>query len=343
MSGNQSLGGFQDAALYGTERVPQRSYGAALYRAACADPRIVCLGADLTQPTETHLMRDKLPERFFSLGIQEANMIGVAAGMARCGDLPFVHSFCVFVTRRVYDQVAMQVAYPRANVKIVGFIPGLTTPLGVSHQAIDDVALMRSLPNMVILEPSGSEQIQAAVEVAAAHAGPVYLRLPLAPKAADVSKPLAELKIGEGQILAEGKDVAILASGTLVEQALRARALLSKQRVSATIANIHTLKPLDGALVARLAATHRAVITAENHSVIGGLGSAVAEHLALGSIRTRFAMVGVQDIFAEGGSTGYLMKKYGLDAEHIAARAIDLLRRPPSRKLRSTSTTGGRG
>ncbi len=326
MSG-QGLGGFQDAALYGAERLSRHSYGAALYRAACADSRIVCLGADLTQPTETHLMRDKLPERFFSLGIQEANMIGVAAGMARCGDLPFVHSFCVFVTRRVYDQVAMQVAYPRTNVKIAGFIPGLSTPLGVSHQAIDDVALMRALPNMTIIEPSGPEQVQAAVAAAVAHEGPVYLRLSLAPKIPDTSKPLADLEIGRGQILADGKDVALIASGIMVARALGAQALLARHGLSATVVNMHTAKPLDDGLIARLAGSHRAIVTAENHSVIGGLGAAVAAQLALGGHRLHFGMIGVQDTFAEGGSGHFLAKKYGLDAEHIAAKALELLRR----------------
>jgi transketolase len=321
------MGGFEDPGLYGSEQLSRHSYGAALYRAACADPRIVCLGADLTQPTETHLMRDKLPERFFSVGIQEANMIGVAAGMARCGDLPLVHSFCVFVTRRVYDQVAMQVAYPRANVKIVGFIPGLTTPLGVSHQAIDDIALMRALPNMTIIEPSGSAQIEAAVSAALAHSGPVYLRLPLAPRSHDTTGPLLDLKLGQGQILAAGKDVALVACGTLVSAALEAQALLARQRVSATVVNIHTIKPLDHALIERLATTHRAMVTAENHSIVGGLGAAVAAQIACGSLRTRFAMVGINDTFAEGGSTPYLTQKYGLSAGHIAARAMALLRK----------------
>ena len=321
---SQSVGGFADAGLYGSERLSRHSYGAALYRAACADERIVCIGADLTRPTETHLMRDKLPGRFFSVGIQEANMIGVAAGMARCGDLPFVHSFCVFVTRRVYDQVAMQIAYPRANVKIVGFIPGLTTPLGVSHQAIDDVALMRALPNMTIIEPSGAEQVQAAVQAAASHIGPVYLRLPLATRANEEAKALTELQIGRGQVLTEGKDIAILASGTMVAQALLAGSILAERSVTATVVNMHTLKPLDTPLIAQLAATHRVLLTAENHSTIGGLGAATAECLAMGSARARFGMIGVHDTFAEGGSSEYLMAKYGLDAAHIAAKCLEL-------------------
>lgn len=313
------IGGFTDSAQGGPLELAERSYGTALYRAAQADSRIVCLSADLTRPTETHLMRERLPERFFSIGIQEANMIGVASGMARCDDMPFVHSFCVFVTRRVYDQVAMQVAYPRTNVKIVGFIPGLTTPLGVSHQAIDDMALMRSLPNMTVVEPCGPEQVQAAVQAVVAYEGPVYLRLSLASQVTDVTRPLMDLDIGQGQVLVEGTDVAILATGMMVRQALEARDLLAQHGLSATVVNIHTLKPLDTPLLDRLARNHRAVLTAENHSTVGGLGTAVAEYLALRSLPVRFAMVGVRDTFAEGGNTAYLMKKYGLDAEHITA------------------------
>ncbi len=326
---NHAVGGFTDPGLYGSEALGARSYGNALFAAACQDERIVCLGADLTKPTETALFRDHMPQRFFSLGIQEANMIGVAAGMARCGDMPFVHSFCVFVTRRVYDQVAMQVAYPRANVKIVGFIPGLTTSLGVSHQAIDDVALMRALPNMTIIEPEGPAQIQAAVRASAAHQGPVYLRMPMASAARDESTPLMPLDIGQGQMLAAGTDIAILASGTMVEQALHARSILADKGVSATVANIHTIKPLDQDLVERLARTHRAMITAENHSTIGGLGAAVAERLALGSSSIRFGMIGVQDVFAEGGSKEYLMRKYELDAAAIVAKALSLMFNQP--------------
>jgi len=317
-----TIGGFTD----GEVALAPRSYGKALYAAALEDDRIVCLGADLTQPTETYLMRDRMPERFFSLGIQEANMIGVAAGMARCGDIAFAHSFCVFATRRVYDQIAMQLAYPRTNVKVVGFIPGLNTDLGVSHQAIDDVALMRALPNMTIVEPSGPEQIHAAVRAIVAHDGPVYLRLPIARGKADETTPLAGLEIGKGQIVREGSDVAILASGTMVAQALEAAGLLAGEGLTATVANFSTLKPLDADLVRRLAGGHPVLITAENHSVIGGLGSAVAETLAVVPSRARLGMVGVQDVFAEGGSTPYLMKKYGLDAAAIAAKARLLCR-----------------
>ena len=316
------LGGFADG-LYGSENLTARSYGKALIELAEHDDRVVCLGADLTQPTETHLMRDKVAERFVMMGIAEANMMGVAGGMARCGDIPFTHTFCVFATRRAYDQVAMQIAYPRLNVKIVGFLPGLTTPLGVSHQAIDDVALMRALPNMTIVEPSGPEQVHAAVRAVAAWDGPVYLRLAVATRRPDADAPLRALTIGKGEVLERGEDIAILASGITVAVARDAARRLAPG-LTATVVNIHTPKPLDAALVRDLARTHRALVTVENHSVVGGLGAAVAEVLATAGIGTRFAMLGVQDVFAEGGSTDFLMTKYGISADSVVAKAKEL-------------------
>ena len=326
MSESVSIGGFKDARVYQQETLSARSYGKALLAAAHADPRIVVLQADLTQPTETYLVRDEMPDRFFMLGIQEANMVGAAGGMARAGDIPFAHSFCVFITRRVYDQVAMQAAYPNLPVKLVGFIPGLMTELGVSHQATDDVALMRALPNMVVLEPSGPEQIGAAVTAALDYPGPVYLRLPIARSKPDETVPLIPLELGKGLVVREGSDVALLASGAMVAEALTAADRLAQEGVSCTVANMASLKPLDTDLVRRLARSHRTMVTAENHSVIGGLGSAVAETLALAGLAPRFGMVGVADVFAEGGTTPYLFDKYGLSARHIADKALSLHR-----------------
>lgn len=324
ISGKATYGGFADSSIYGSGTLAARSYGKALFELAQSDERIVCLGADLTQPTETGLMRDNAADRFVMLGIAEANMIGVAAGMARCGDIPFTHTFCVFATRRCYDQVAMQVAYPRTNVKIVGFMPGLTTPLGVSHQAIDDVALMRALPGMTIIEPSGPEQIHAAVRAAATWDGPVYLRLPIASRQIDESTPIRGLEIGKGEILRQGEDVAIVTAGVTVPSAMTAAELLAPG-IDATVVNMHTLKPIDAGLIAHLAQTHRALLTLENHSTVGGLGSAVAEVLALGNFNTRFTMIGVPDVFAEGGSLPYLMAKFGLDPESVTTRARAIL------------------
>jgi len=320
----KGMGGFEDTRLSSAAE-NARGYGAALVAAAKADPRIVCLGADLSQPTQSALFRDTLPGRFFMMGIQEANMVGAAGGFARAGDIPFCHSFCVFITRRVFDQVAMQVAYPNLPVKLVGFIPGLATELGVSHQATDDIALMRALPNMAVIEPAGPEQIGAVISAALAYDGPVYLRMSVTRDAPDESRPLQPFTLGKGEVIQEGGDVAILAIGKMIDEALKAVATLEERGVSVTVANMASIKPLDRDLVLKLANSHRALITAENHSVIGGLGAAVAETLAVNGVATRFGMVGVQDQWAEGGSLGYLLEQYGMSGRHIAERALTLL------------------
>ncbi len=295
-----------------------KHYGEALLSVAERDERIVCLTADLTLPTETDLFRDRLPERFQQVGIAEANMIGLAGGMARCGDIPFVHSFCVFATRRCYDQIAMQVAYPRLNVKIVGVLPGLTTGLGVSHQAIDDLALMRALPNMTVIEPSGPDQIPAVVEAVAAHDGPVYLRLKRADGSEGPARGRTPFAIGKMRVLREGGHGAIVACGLMVEVALRAAEHLARDGVEVTVVDMATIKPIDPALIA-LVRFMRVVVTAENHSVVGGLGSAVAELFAENGVPTRLRRIGVMDTFAEGGTTAYLFEKYGLSAEAVAS------------------------
>ncbi|MBS0447687.1 MAG: transketolase [Proteobacteria bacterium] len=300
-------------------------YGDALVAAAQADPRIVCLSADLTPATETDVFRDTLPERFHNFGIAEANMMGAAGGMATCGEMPFVHTFSVFATRRAYDQVAMQIAYPRANVKIVGFLPGLTTLLGVSHQAIDDIALMRALPNMTIIEPSGPEQIAAAVRAAAAHDGPVYLRMRRPESALGADFRPRGLTIGQAEVRRAGDAAVVFACGALVQQALTAAATLAQRGRQVAVVNLHTIKPLDAEAVRHWARATGVVVTAENHTTIGGLGSAVAEVLAEAGSGAAFARIGVQDTYAEGGSTPYLFRKYGLDADAIVA-ALERLR-----------------
>jgi transketolase len=296
----------------------RRYYGEALLQLARQDPRIVALTADLTLSTETDLMRDMLPERFHQVGIAEANMIGMAGGMARSGEVPFVHSFCVFATRRCYDQIAMQVAYPNLNVKIVGVIPGLSTMLGVSHQAIDDIALMRALPNMTIIEPSGPDQVGPAVRAAAAHDGPVYLRL----RRADGTEPATPdgppIVIGQMRPVQPGGDGVILASGMMLSAALEATKILADEGLEVAVIDVPTPKPLDPA-IAEIARDAPVVVTVENHSIIGGLGSAVAELLMEAGVRTRFVRVGVRDVFAEGGTTKYLFEKYGLTPQAIVS------------------------
>lgn len=295
-----------------------KHYGEALLEVAQRDTRIVCLTADLTLPTETDLFRDHIPERFHQVGIAEANMIGIAGGMARCGEIPFVHSFCVFATRRCYDQVAMQVAYPRANVKVVGVIPGLTTMLGVSHQAIDDMALMRALPNMVVVEPSGPAQVRAAVAAIAAYSGPVYLRLKRADGTEKLTEAASDFQIGKMRVLRGGKGGLLVACGMMVDIALEVADRLAGEGIELTVVDMSTIKPLDPALI-DLARQMPLVVTAENHSIIGGLGSAVAELLMENDVHVKFRRVGVRDVFAEGGTTPYLFEKYGLSAKAIAA------------------------
>jgi transketolase len=302
-------------------------YGEALLAAAKRDPRIVCLTADLTTHTEVDLFRDELPDRFFQVGIGEANMIGLAGGMARMGDIPFAHTFSAFATKRCFDQVTMQVAYPRLPVKIIGFLPGVTTLLGVSHQAIEDIAMMRAVPNMVILEPAGPEYFASAVEAALNHEGPVYLRIKRPEKAFSEEIREETIKIGVANILRNGADAAIFATGIIVREALAAADELASQGIETCVVDCGSIKPLDKGTLLKVTAGVRAVVTAENHSIIGGLGSAVAELFAESGISKPFARVGLADCFAEGGSTAYLLRKYQLDSSAIAQRVSNCLTR----------------
>lgn len=296
-----------------------RLYGEGLLELAHDDPRIVCLVADLTPATETDLFRDSLPERFFNLGIAEANMIGVAGGLARSGRRPWVHTFGAFATRRCYDQVAMQVAYPRLDVKIVGFLPGLTTLLGVSHQAIDDVALMRALPNMTILEPADAEGIRQCLREANAIDGPVYLRMRRL-GSDEMSPPLPMAgRVGELTVIREGRGPVVFASGMMTRIALNAAERIGEQGISARVIDVRQIKPLPAESIIEAARQAGAVVVAENHSIIGGLGSAVAETLIEAGVGCAFERVGVRDTFAEGGSTSYLFDRYGLSEEAVAA------------------------
>ncbi len=303
-----------------------RYYGDALVEAAMKDPRIVALCADLVPPTETDRFRDELPDRFHNTGISEANMIGLAGGMARSGEIPFAHSFCAFITKRVLDQITMQAAYPNLPVKIVGFLPGVATLLGVSHQAIEDVGALRSVPNMAIFEPSGPEYHAAAVRLALEWDGPVYLRMKRPETIPEAFEPLP-LEIGRGVIRRDGGDLTIIAAGLCVAEALNAAERLTAEGIEASVVDMASLKPIDADLIVDRAKVTGAIVTAENHNVIGGLGSATAEILAEAGIGLPFRRIGVQDRFCEGGTTPYLMRKFGLDSTAIAEAARDVLAR----------------
>ncbi len=303
-----------------------RAYGDALFEAAQADPRIVALCADLVPPTETDRFRDEMPERFHNVGIAEANMIGMAGGMARSGEIPFCHSFCAFITKRVLDQITMQAAYPNLPVKLVGFLPGVATLLGVSHQAIEDVAILRAVPNMAIFEPSGPEYHAAMVKLALDWDGPAYLRMKR-PETTPPDFTPQTLEIGKGVIRREGNDLTIIAAGLCVNEALIVADTLATSGIEARVVDMASLKPIDADLILESAARTGAIVTAENHNIVGGLGSAVAEVLMDEGIGLPFKRVGVQDRFCEGGTTPYLMNKFGLDAPAIAVAAHGVMER----------------
>jgi transketolase len=295
-----------------------KPYGEALLALARRRREIVCLGADLTRQTETDTFRDAIPDRFINVGMAEANMISIAGGLARAGHVVFVNTFGVFCTRRCYDQIAMSVAYPALNVKIVGFMPGLSSPGGPSHQAIEDVALMRALPNMMVVEPADAVEVAQSVAAVADHPGPVYLRLKRG------ENPLIfedghRLDLARAQVLLGGAncDVCIVAAGMMIPMALAAARTLTEGSLTATVINAPVIKPLDATTIVGAARQSRIVITAENHTVLGGLGSAVAECLAETGIAVPLRRVGISDVFAESGSREFLFSKYGLGTQAI--------------------------
>jgi transketolase len=302
-----------------------KPYGRALVELARHRPEVICLGADLTRQTETDVFRDdpELGERFVNVGMAEANLMGIAGGLARSGHTVFVHSFGVFVTRRAYDQVCMSIAYPALNVKIVGFMPGLSSPGGPSHQAIDDIALMRALPNMTVVDVADAVETEQAVRALADRPGPAYLRL----KRGEIPVMFEddhEFSLDRAQVLRTGDDVCIVASGMMLAAALAAAASLESHGVGATVINAPVIKPFDSATVVEAATRTRGVVSAENHTIVGGLGSAVAEALAEAGVGRPLRRVGIGDVFAESGSRPFLFSKYGLSVQRIVDEAWDV-------------------
>jgi transketolase len=292
------------------------AFGRALARIG-ADPRVVALDADLASSTNTKAFAERYPERFFQVGIAEGNMVGVAAGLALAGKIPFAASFACFLTGR-FEQIRVSVAYNRANVKLVGTHAGIGIGEdGYSQMGLEDVALMRALPNIVVVQPADAVETEQAVEYLARHEGPAYLRL-TRQKVADVSPPGYRFEFGKAVVLREGHDLALAATGGVVGHALAAAELLAAEGVEAAVLNVHTLKPIDGDRLAEWGARAGGILTVEDHSVVGGLGSAAAEALAESGIPVR--RHGVRD-FGESGSAEALYAKHGLDGPGIAAQA----------------------
>ena len=307
---------------------PRSAYGEALIELGKKYKNLVVLDADLSKSTKTIMFAKKYPERFFEMGIAEANMISTAAGLASCGKIPFVSTFAVFATGRVYDQIRMDIAYSKANVKIFAAHGGISEGKdGASHQMIEDLGLMRVLPNMTVMAPSDAAQTGRIVELMAASKGPMYARVGRADAPLIYEKKdLKDIKIGKGIIVKDGSDVSIIACGTMVEPALEAQKKLKKDGLAARVIDMHTIKPLDEKLVIKCAKETNAVITAEEHSIIGGLGAAVAEIIAENNLSTKFVRMGIKDIFCESGDPTALMEKYKLNEKHIVKNAKKLLK-----------------
>jgi transketolase len=296
------------------------AFGRALARLG-ADPRIVVLDADLASSTNTRAFGDRYPDRFFQLGIAEGNMVGVAAGLALAGKVAVASSFACFLAGR-FEQIRVSVAYNRANVKLVGTHAGVGIGEdGYSQMGLEDLALMRSLPNFVVVQPADGAETEAALEQLLRHEGPAYLRL-TRQKVPDVSLPDGRFELGRGVVLRGGGDLTIVASGAVVGEALGAAAALAAGGIEAAVLDIHTVKPIDHALLAEWGGRTGAVLTVEDHGVVGGLGSAVVEALSESGIPVR--RHGVRD-FGESGTAEALYAKHRLDAPGIAAVARELL------------------
>lgn len=307
---------------------PRNAYGETLVKLGEKYPNLVVLDADLSKSTKTILFAKKYPERFFEMGIAEANMISTAAGLASCGKIPFASTFAVFATGRVYDQIRIDLAYSQANVKIFATHGGISVGKdGASHQMIEDIALMRVLPNMTVLAPSDATQTGKIVELMATNKGPMYARIGRANAPLIYDKEyIKSVELGKGMMVEDGSDVTIIACGTMVDPAIDARKTLLKQGINVQVIDMHTIKPLDEKLVIKCAKETGAIITAEEHSIIGGLGGAIAETLAENSLPVRFRRMGIKDRFCESGEPKDLLEKYGLNEKHIVKNVKNLLK-----------------
>lgn len=298
----------------------RETYVDLLLEYAQKDPRIVLVEADLAKAAGTNRFQQQFPDRMVNVGIAEASMISTAAGMAAMGRLPFTHTFTSFSSRRVCDQITLSVVYAGLKVVIMGSDPGITAELnGGTHMSMEDMAIMRNIPGMLIYEPVDSAQLRLAFPQILAHDGPVYIRL-LRRAATQIFNENSPFQLGKGVVLREGKDVSIFATGIMTAEALEAANMLLAEGIDAEVINIHTLKPLDRELVLASAGKTGAVVTAENHSILNALGSAVAEVLAE-DCPVPLTRVGVKDHFGEVGLTSFLQDKYGLTARDIVKAA----------------------
>ena len=300
------------------------AYGDALLELGKANDKVVALDADLYRSTKSSVFAEVFPERFFDLGISEQDMISTSAGLAATEFIPFVNTFAIFLTGRAYDQIRLQLCYVPLNVTLAGSSAGLTQgPDGASHQSFDDVSLMRGLPNMTVLVPADGVETAQCVWAAAETPGPVYIRLGRYPTPILFDNNY-KFRIGKAVVMKEGSDIALFSNGHMTAKALEAADELAKEGISTTVVNVPTVKPLDAETILSVASNVRAIITVEEHSIIGGLGSAVAEVLAERKMGPLVRM-GIQDSFGQSGSADELLECYGLTSPHIAQAAKTVL------------------
>ena len=301
------------------------SYGNALAALANEYPNLVVLDADLAGATKTATFKKACPERHIDCGIAEANMVGIAAGLASCGMIPFASSFAMFAAGRAFEQIRNSVGYPHANVKIGATHAGISVGEdGATHQCNEDIALMRTIPGMVVINPADDVEAKAAVKAAIEHVGPVYLRFGRAPVPVINDHPDYKFELGKGIVLRDGKDITIVATGLMVAEAVEAGEKLAAEGIDTRIINIHTIKPLDEELIVKAAEETGKIITIEEHSVIGGLGSAVCDVVSA-KCPVPVVKMGVQDVFGHSGPGGDLITEFGLRAANIVEEAKKML------------------
>ncbi|MBO5008655.1 MAG: transketolase family protein [Clostridia bacterium] len=298
----------------------RESYGKALADLG-KEYDIVVLDADLSKSTKTDTFKKEFPDRFINMGIAEQNMMSTAAGLASCGKVVFASSFAMFAAGRAFEQIRNSICYPKLNVKIGATHAGISVGEdGATHQCLEDIGIMRTIPNMVVINPADDVEARAAVKAAVLHDGPVYLRFGRLAVPVLYDEAEYEFEIGKGVLLEDGTDVSIVATGLMVEPALEAKKMLAAEGINARVINIHTIKPIDRDILVKAAKETGAIVTCEEHNVIGGLGSAVAEVLCE-EAPVPMERVGVKDAFGKSGVPADLLKEYGLTAEDIAAAA----------------------
>lgn len=299
----------------------REGYGAELVALGAEYPNLVVMDADLAGATKTGMFKKAYPDRFFDCGIAEGNMMGIAAGLATTGKIPVVSSFAMFAAGRAYEQIRNSIGYPNLNVKIGATHAGITVGEdGASHQCNEDIALMRSIPGMVILCPSDEIEARACVRAAVAYEGPVYMRFGRSPVPVINEREDYQFEMGKGVVLKDGTDVTFVATGICVDSALKAASQLEEDGYSVRVINIHTIKPLDEELILKAAKETGRIITVEEHSVIGGLGSAVCETLSE-KYPTKVCRIGIHDEYGESASAQVLLEKYELDGKGVYRQA----------------------